>query len=296
MEIVGKVLNSYGMLGVLFFLSITTAGFAIAFSFLRIYVVESIFYKRMLLQYFPLFIVFFLLSLCIEMAILLRLAGIIFLEYELLLFYAIGPIVITVVSIWIYSRHWKNELASFWLYFANIVMSLWMLISFSLYIYNVSYVALPLSLKTMVYNIPASSWFWVIVAQAVPFMLISSHLVMLLYAMFRRNKDSYGRDYYIFSMKYSMKWELFASFLSILASIFFFYSAIDTIPHLFTNITFIAQGVLPLCISLYIFIAFVQIAFSKENPLRYKISVLLSTAFLFLGIYTQSLFFRYVTQ
>jgi hypothetical protein len=66
-------------------------------------------------------------------------------------------------------------------------------------------------------TIPAGSYFWPLLAQAVPLSVGMAAGLGLGYLLLRRRDEDFGRDYYAFALRYTARWALCATLLQAVA-------------------------------------------------------------------------------
>ena len=139
------------------------------------------------------------------------------------------------------------------------------------------------------------AFFWPLLAQSLLLCLSAAGALGLVYLIFRRKAEDYGRDYYLFSTRVCAKWALFPCLIQLLALGWLIFTLkthlgpLDTgnLPAIFLAA---AWGCFLLACLAWIVIV------RAENPLRAKAAMFFGLLLLLLAIFCQAVFLVFVTN
>lgn len=228
---------------------------------------ESIFYTKMIKQWIPAVFVLFTLIVIGRIIICYAYFPALFSSIFILTLYSVFVLLGTVLIFIVYFYSKKNTPASFIIY------------GLTLMITSLSELIILFFIAHTFYNghIPYQEMlqpaFLLFLIRVLPYSLLFSSLLYILITIARRDKDTFGRDYYIFTLQYCTKIAYFSSMalaligitsaivLSVLLSTALYFS-------IFLCIIFF----MPSLIFLYILFMLQRIRNSNTNPLQHKMT------------------------
>ena len=246
-------------------------GMGILLFYTRYKVKESIFYTKMLKQWISSIFLLFIGIVTIRFLICYIYFPTIFSSTIILSTYItlITLGIILLFTLYLYSK--KNSLPSFLLYLSMFIIT--SLSEFTI----LSFIALSFYSGHIPYQEILQPTFLLFLTRVLPYSLILSSLVYTLITTTRRDKDSFGRDYYIFTLQYCLKIGYLSSIILCILSLI---NGIVLIKLLTSSLSFSLKfaGVffMPAVIFLYVLFMLRRVYNSKINPLQYKITFIIA--------------------
>lgn len=232
---------------------------------------QSIFYTKMLKQWIPGIFLLFIIIVIARLLICYIYFPTIFASTFILTTYAVFIIFGTALLFITYFHSRKNSLPSLILYISTFLITSLSELVILFFIAHTFYSG------HIPYQEVLQPAFLLFLTRVLPYSLVLSSLVYILITIARKDKDTFGRDYYIFTIQYCLKigyiFSLALSILSIVNGIVLIKLLTTTLPF---SILFATVFFMPALIFLYVFFMLKRVYSSKINPLQYKMTFIIA--------------------
>lgn len=232
---------------------------------------KSIFYTKMLKQWIPSVLFLFLLIVIARLLICYFYFPIVFTSAFILPFYIFLVILGTILLCILYVHSKKNSPSSCLMYIATFIITSFSELLILFFIANTFYSG------HIPYDEILQPTFFLFLTRVIPYSFVLSSLVYTLITISRRDKDTFGRDYYIFTLQYCTKISYISTLILALLSLS---NGIVLIKLLTTTLSFsflfVIVFLMPALIFLYVFFMLRRIYASKINPLQYKVTFIIA--------------------